>query len=79
MKLNLFINRICESIIRNINDRKEILEGTYKPSFYYNEGVKITNNELFLTNENFYLIRQLYKSSSYHQELTSESCGRGGG
>jgi hypothetical protein len=67
--IDLFINRICESIIRNINDRKEILEGTYKPSFYYNEGVKITNNELFLTNENFYLIRQLYKSSSYHQEI----------
>jgi hypothetical protein len=67
--MNLFINRLCESIIRNSNERKQILNGEYKPSFYYNEGIKIGHNEIFLTNENFYLIRQIYKSSKYHQEI----------
>jgi hypothetical protein len=67
--MNLFVNRLCESIIRNSNERKQILNGEYKPSFYYSEGIKIGNNEIFLTNENFYLIRQIYKSSKYHQEI----------
>ncbi len=66
---DLFINRLCESIIKNTNDRKQILNGEYKPSFYFNEGIKLTPNEILLTNENFYLIRQIYKSSKYHQEI----------
>jgi len=66
---DLFMNRLCESIIKNTNDRKQILNGEYKPSFYFNEGIKLTTNEIFLTNENFYLIRQIYKSSKYHQEI----------
>jgi hypothetical protein len=67
--MNLFINRLCESIIRNINERNQILSGDYKPSFFYNQGVKLSKNEIFLTNENFYLIKQIYKSSKYHQEI----------
>ena len=66
---DLFINRLCESIIKNTNDRQQILNGEYKPAFYFNEGIKLTPNEIFLTNENFYLIRQIYKSSKYHQEI----------
>jgi hypothetical protein len=66
---NLFITRLCESIIRNINERNLIISGKYKPSFFQEEGLRLTEDEIFLTNENFYLIKQIYKSSRYHQEV----------
>jgi hypothetical protein len=65
----LFIKRLAESLLRNQNERKHILEGTYIPAFYYEESLQLSKEEIFLTNENFYLIRQIYKSSKYHQEI----------
>ncbi len=65
----LFIKRLAEGILRNQNERKHILEGTYIPAFYYEDSLQLSKDEIFLTNENFYLIRQIYKSSKYHQEI----------
>ena len=66
---NLFINRICETLIRNYNERIRILDGSYKPSFYEDDGLILTDDEIFLTNENFNLIKQIYKSSKYHHDI----------
>jgi hypothetical protein len=65
----LFINRLCETIARNPREREQLLNGEFKPLFYLEEGLKVSDNEIFLTNENFYLIKQIYKSSRYHQEI----------
>lgn len=65
----LFINRLCETIVRSPQERNQIINGMYKPLFYQEEGLKVSENEIFLTNENFYLIKQIYKSSKYHQEI----------
>lgn len=67
--MNIFINRLCEEILRNKTDRNLIIYGNYKPSFYQSEGLRLNKNEIFLTNESFYLIKQIYKSSKYHHEI----------
>jgi hypothetical protein len=66
---NLFINRLCETLLRNVLERNKILEAEYKPYFYQEEKLRLTDDEIFLTNETFYLIKQIYKSSKYHQEI----------
>lgn len=67
--LSLFIHRLVESLVRNPLERKIILEGKYSPSFLINQGIQLNKNEILLTNENFYLIKQIYRSSKYHQEI----------
>ena len=66
---DLFVNRLCEELIRNRNYSNRIIQGTYKPTFFQEEGLRLSDTEIFLTNETFYLIKQIYKSSKYHQEI----------
>ena len=66
---DLFVNRFCEELMRNENYSNKIIEGSYKPNFYQEEGMSLSDEEIFLTNETFYLIKQIYKSSKYHQEI----------
>lgn len=67
----LFLNRLVEELARNKFERRNILSGSYVPYFYRDNKLVIHDNELFLTNNNFYLIKQVYKTSKYHLEINT--------
>jgi hypothetical protein len=67
--IDLFSNRLCEELMRNSEFSKSIINGDYRPSFSQDDGLHVSPDEILLTNETFYLIKQIYKSSKYHQEI----------
>lgn len=68
-EMSEFLENITEELLFNASFRKLFLQGLFIPTHFQSELLKIHDNEIFLTSENFYLLKNIYLTTEYNQDI----------